>query len=133
MRLHPPGPEGEPIELRTQATIPSASKVDRWLEREKVKKRMCACGCGRPIELVRRHYWTGIPTYRSDCRHRAMQAKRASVTGEEYINAAQLARKLGVGRTTIGRWIRQGKLPEPKRGISGMLLFPKDFQMPSEM
>jgi hypothetical protein len=59
MRLHPPGPEGEPIELRTQATIPSASKV--------------------------------------------------------------------------GRWIRQGKLPEPKRGISGMLLFPKDFQMPSEM
>ncbi|NLX23330.1 MAG: hypothetical protein GXY55_16890 [Phycisphaerae bacterium] len=34
-----------------------------------------------------------------------------------------VARRLGIGRTTLGRWVQAGKLPEPERSISGMLMF----------
>ena len=57
------------------------------------------------------------------CRAHGIQNKRASVTGDKYINGAQLARNLGIGRTTLGRWVKAGKLPKPKKGISGMMLF----------
>jgi len=52
-----------------------------------------------------------------------MQAKRASITGDAYINGTHLARRLGVSRSTLTRWIKTGKLPKPKKSISGMLLF----------
>ena len=34
-----------------------------------------------------------------------------------------MAKKLGIGTTTLGRWIRSRKLPKPEKSISGMLLF----------
>jgi len=52
-----------------------------------------------------------------------MQGKRESVMGDDYINGLELARKLGIGRSTLNRWVRAGKLPKPVKGISGMLLF----------
>lgn len=30
---------------------------------------------------------------------------------------------LGIGRTTLNRWVRAGKLPGPVKSVSGMLLF----------
>ena len=57
------------------------------------------------------------------CRAHGMQNKRASVTGDKYINGAQLAKQLGIGASTLSRWVKAGKLPKPKRSISGMLLF----------
>jgi len=52
-----------------------------------------------------------------------MQNKRASITGDKYVNGAQLARKLGIGASTLSRWVKAGKLPKPEKSISGMLLF----------
>ena len=45
------------------------------------------------------------------------------ITGDKYINGAQLAKRLGIGASTLSRWVKAGKLPKPKKGISGMLLF----------
>ena len=55
-----------------------------------------------------------------------MEGKRASITGRKYVNGAQLARKLGISRSTLGRWVKAGKLPKPKKSISGMLLFDRN-------
>ena len=54
-----------------------------------------------------------------------MQAKRASITGTKYISGTELAKQLGIGRSTLNRQIKAGKLPKPKKSISGMLLFPR--------
>ena len=123
MTLAPPGTASEPLKVETVATVSSNSRIDLWLKEEKAKGRTCACGCGRRIEVKRRHCWRGIPKFHGDCRHKAMQAKRASVTGDKYINGTQLAKQLGIGASTLSRWVKAGKLPKPKRSISGMLLF----------
>ena len=51
-----------------------------------------------------------------------MQRKRAELA-KDYYTGMQAAEKLGIGRTTLGRWLKKGKLPKPKKSISGMLLF----------
>jgi predicted site-specific integrase-resolvase len=38
-----------------------------------------------------------------------------------------MAKKLDIGRTTLRRWIRSGKLLKPEKSISGMLLFPNNL------
>ena len=52
-----------------------------------------------------------------------MAGERAAVMGDDYINGTELAKKLGIGRSTLNRWVRAGKLPKPVKGISGMLMF----------
>ena len=123
MALLPPGTGGKPVEIETVATISSDDKIDLWVREENAKGRLCSCGCGRRIEVKRRHYWMGIPKLHGDCRHKAMQAKRASLAGDKYINGRELAERLGISRSTLGRWVGSGKLPKPKRSLSGMLLF----------
>jgi excisionase family DNA binding protein len=54
-----------------------------------------------------------------------MQAKRAELSGEHYYNGQQAADRLGIGRTTLNRWIRKGKIPGPVKKVSGTLLFDK--------
>ena len=51
-----------------------------------------------------------------------MQRMRAGLA-KGYYTGTQAAEKLGIGRTTLGRWLKKGKLPKPKKSISGMLLF----------
>ena len=123
MTLLPLGAAGEPLKVETVATVSSGNKIDLWLQEQKAKGLTCACGCGRRIEVQRRHYWRGVPKYHYACRAKGMQNKRASITGEKYINGAQLAKQLGIGASTLSRWVKAGKLPKPKTGISGMLLF----------
>ena len=123
MTLLPPGAAGEPVKFETVATISSGNSVDAWLKEQNAKGLTCACGCGRRIEVRRQHYWRGVPKYHYACRAHGMQNKRASITGEKYINGAQLAKQLGIGASTLSRWVKAGKLPKPKRSISGMLLF----------
>jgi len=83
-------------------------------------------GCGRRIAVKRRHYWMGIPKLHGDCRHKGMVAKRAAVTGDKYVNGTELAERLGIRRSALNRWVEAGKLPKPRRGISGMLLFERE-------
>ena len=48
-----------------------------------------------------------------------MQAKRASITGDKYVNCTELARRLGISRSTLNRWVEAGKLPKPESAASG--------------
>ncbi|MCY2926262.1 MAG: helix-turn-helix domain-containing protein [Planctomycetota bacterium] len=73
--------------------------------------------------VTRFHYWRGVPKLHSACRHKGMAGERAAVMGDDYINGTELAKKLGIGRSTLNRWVRAGKLPKPVKGISGMLMF----------
>ena len=123
MTLLPPGATGEPVKVETVATISSDDKIDLWLQEENAKGRTCACGCGRRIEVKRRHYWRGVPKYHYACRANGMQNKRASITGDKYVNGAQLAKQLGIGASTLCRWVKAGKMPKPEKSISGMMLF----------
>ena len=50
-----------------------------------------------------------------------MQRKRRQLA-EGYLTGLQLAEKLGIGRTTLGRWMRTGKL-KPTKSVGGMRLF----------
>jgi predicted DNA-binding transcriptional regulator AlpA len=64
-----------------------------------------------------------VPKYHYACRANGMQNKRASVTGDKYINGTELAKQLGIGRTTLTQWVKAGELPKPEKSISGMMLF----------
>ena len=81
---------------------------------------------GRRIEVKRRDYWRGSPKLRGDCPRKGMQAKRVSITGTTYITGTELAKQLGISRSTLSRWIEAGRLPRPKRSVSGTLLFRRD-------
>ena len=117
---------------RDGGDIPSDDKIDLWVKEQNAKGQKCACGCGRMVAVYRRHYWMGLPKFHGECRHRAMQAKRASVAGGKYINGTELAQRLGIGRSTLKRWVKAGKLPKPEKGISGMLLFRQEQIEPLE-
>lgn len=41
-------------------------------------------------------------------------------TAEGFANLKELTRVFGVGRVTISRWVRDGKLPPPKR-LAGLI------------
>ncbi len=123
MMLTPPEPDAEPVALHAEAAIPTGNKIDAWVQGQNSKSPTCSCGCGRRIEITRRYYWRGIPTLHAACRHKGMQSRRASLVGDKYINGTQLAKRLGIGRTTLNRWIKSGKLLKPEKSISGMLLF----------
>ena len=75
--------------------------------------------------MKRQHYWRGVPKYHYACRANGMQNKRASVTGNKYINGTELAKQLGIGTKTLSRSAKARKLPKPERSISGMMLFDK--------
>ena len=49
--------------------------------------------------------------------------RKGTITGDKYVNGAQLAKQLGIGASTLSRWVKAGKLPKPKKSISGMMLF----------
>jgi len=124
MTLVPPEPAAEPVELQTEAVLPTDDNIiDVWVLEQNAKEPTCACGCGRRIDIQRRHYWRGVPMYHYACRQKGMQGRRKAITGNKYINGTELAKRLGIGRTTLNRWIVAGKLPKPERSISGMLLF----------
>ena len=89
---------------------------------ENQNKHKCKCGCGKFVNVMRLHYWKGLPEFHSSYRRKAMGRKRAKLA-EGYYTGAQAADKLGIGRTTLGRWLRKGKLPKPTKSISGMFLF----------
>jgi len=125
LKLRPPNSNTDlsskyAVPLKGETRLPM-DKVTAWVE-DNEGKHKCKCGCGRIIPIRRQMYWTGIPQYHGDCRHKAMQRKRAELA-KGYYTGSQAAKRLGIGRTTLGRWLKKGKLPKPKKSISGMLLF----------
>jgi len=57
---------------------------------------------------------------------------------EEYYTARTFAKKLGVKRQTVYKWIKEGRLQAEERNIGGftLLLIPRDvadkFEMPTQ-
>jgi hypothetical protein len=45
------------------------------------------------------------------------------IADDHCINGTQLAKRLGIGASTLSRWVKAGKQPEPEKSIAGMLLF----------
>jgi DNA invertase Pin-like site-specific DNA recombinase/predicted DNA-binding transcriptional regulator AlpA len=121
----PPDESPERVDLQATVTIPTGNQVDVWLAEHQALERFCACGCGRKLTVERRHYWRGLPRLNYDCRQKAMEGKRSALVGDKHMNGDQVARYLGIGRTTLSRWVKRGKLPKPESSISRMLLFNK--------
>lgn len=128
LNLRPPGTESDSgtkyaVGLNGEARL-KKDKISAWVD-ENQGKHKCKCGCGKTIPVLRERYWRGIPKYHPDCRYKAMVKKRAELS-EGYYTGMEAAKKLGIGRTTLSRWIKVGKLPMPQKSISGMLLFEKN-------
>lgn len=51
------------------------------------------------------------------------RGERSRVTGEQGIRPARAAEILGVTRSTIYKWVAEGKLPAPKKASSRVSLF----------
>jgi DNA invertase Pin-like site-specific DNA recombinase/predicted DNA-binding transcriptional regulator AlpA len=106
------------IELQTLADYPRG-KVDEWLEQN--KGSVSCRHCGKPVEVRRWHYWNGLPSTHKECALADASQKRAN-PAPGLLNGVQVARLLGIGRTTLGRWMKSGKL-KPVRKEGGVLLF----------
>lgn len=127
MRFRPPGSDDDEaasvaVPLETVATLPKG-EIDRWID-EHQGQHNCAI-CGESVEVLRRHYWHGIPQHHHKCWASQLTAKRSNPEPDRYYNGTQVASLFGVGSSTVGRWTRSGKLPEPTK-VSGVNLYAKD-------
>ena len=87
--------------------------------RENQGKHRCS-ECDKPIEVLRRHFWLGIPKHHHKCWAGSLAARRNQRT-DGLLTGAGVARLLKVGETTIGRWRKSGRLAKPvkvERGTS---------------
>lgn len=108
------------VSLESKVELPPGP-VDAWFQEQKDK---CVCRiCKQPITVNRHHYWHGLPKVHRECGLAESSQKRAN-PGGEFLNGMQAAAKLGIGRTTIGRWIKAGKL-KPVEKRHGVWLFSK--------
>jgi hypothetical protein len=124
LALRPPGadgPEAEEHLVRLQADAEMAKdRVSAWVD-EHQGQHSCK-ECGQPIKVERRHFWRGIPRYHHGCCMRdVLQRRMAPAQG--FYTGQQAADRLGIGRTTLNRWLRQGKVPKPAKVLRTMLLF----------
>lgn len=55
-----------------------------------------------------------------------MDAKPIDINGISYFHAAEVARALGVSRSTLTRWRKTGKVPAGCRFRDGKILFRAD-------
>ena len=108
------------VALESTVELPPGP-IDAWFQEQNGK---CICRiCKKPITVNRHHYWHGLPKVHRECGLAESSQKRAN-PGGEFLNGMQAAAKLGIGRTTIGRWIKSGKL-KPVEKRHGVWLFSK--------
>lgn len=48
-------------EARKKISAAGSEKIDKWIETEQSKHRLCVCGCGEEIVIQRWHFSKGIP------------------------------------------------------------------------
>ncbi len=86
--------------------------------------------CGKPIEILKRHFWMGIPKHHGKCYGTQLILHRLDPIREAgLVTASELARAQGIGRTTVNRWIKSGTLPQPTLML-GAVCFPKALLAP---
>jgi hypothetical protein len=74
-----------------------------WVDLEKAKGRLCACGCAEPIRIAKRHRRVGIPTYRHGHHAGGMTKEVRAIRAEGGMTSGEVARLLGIGLTTLRR------------------------------
>lgn len=99
--------------------------ISAWVAAQ-TGKHLCACGCGNPVQIRPRHHWKGIPPHIQGhhlVHLRKQEEERLHEAG--LLSAPDVARTLGVGRSTLSRLARQ--LPDPvTRGKRSTLRFTPD-------
>lgn len=103
----------------TGARIPS-DRISEWVA-ENQGTRVCP-ECGQGVPVRRHHYWRGLPTHHHACWVRVL-AYRRKRPGAGYYTGQQAADRLGIGRTTLGRWLARKKIPPPVATEGAVLLF----------
>ena len=74
--------------------------------------------CGKPIEVLRRHFWLRIPEHPSPVLGGDAGGTEEPADGRAADGYGD-CRMTGVGDTTVGRWRQSGKLPEPVKRERG--------------
>ncbi len=113
--------EGLTIPVDLVEELPKG-KVDAWLL-DHERKHSCSI-CGEKIQILRRHFWHGIPSYHHRCWASKLTALRSNPDPSKYYNGNQAAEVLGVSRTQFGRLCKAGKVVAVERR-SNVLLFSK--------
>ena len=88
--------------------------------RENQRKHRCT-ECGKPIQVLRRHFWLGTLAHHHKCWAGTLAARRNRRT-DGLLTGAAVARMPGVGDTRIERGRTSGKLLEPvkrERAVAG--------------
>ena len=99
------------IRLTREKLTPS-----EWAAAEDAKDHRCACGCGGRIKVLRGHLWRGIPQYLRAHHPMAMTREVKVIRDGGFLTAAQVARELGIGTTTLYRLEGRAYAPVPRRG-----------------
>ena len=96
--------------------------ITAWLKAEQAAGHSCE-QCGKPVAVRRVHYWRGVPKIHHRCVGKVLAAKRRKAVGKDY-TAGDVCKRLGIGRSTVGRWVASGKLT-PIRYEGKVLVFAK--------
>ncbi|HEX8323448.1 MAG TPA: recombinase family protein [Tepidisphaeraceae bacterium] len=120
--LRTPGVRSEIVQAAIETPMP-LDKPAAWLA-ENQGKHKCE-QCGKPVTLVRHHFWQGIPKHHGKCWTREL-ARRRNHRDDGLLTGAALARLFGVGDSTICRWRQSGKLPKPLKGDRGTWLWSRE-------
>ena len=115
----PPGSDAAAVRLAADARIP-ADRISEWVAEHQGTRACPECGGDVPVE--RRHYWRGLPTHHRGCWTRVLAARRKR-PADGYYTGQQAADRLGIGRTTLGRWLKARKVPPPVATEGAVLLF----------
>jgi hypothetical protein len=75
----------------------------QWLDLEKAKGRLCACGCGEPIRIKPHHRLKGVPRFHPGHHVGGMTKVVAEIRARGGMTASEAANELGIGRTTLVR------------------------------
>ena len=82
------------------------AEVIEWIKEEQSKHRLCACGCGREIQIRKSHRWNGVPQYIIGHQHIRKHNRQKSIELDEWLKAEQTKSHLctcGCGQEIIIR------------------------------
>jgi site-specific DNA recombinase len=106
-----PSPLTHAVRLSGKLRIePEPDPIAMWVTAETEKAPRCACGCGGAVVVLPRHHSMGIPRYihghhyPSPSRLMGLHRQIAEVHAAGLLTAADVARELGVGATTVRRY-----------------------------
>jgi hypothetical protein len=109
--------DGRTVEVRKNLEIwePRADRGSRWAARVQPEAPLCACGCGRAVELKGRHRSKGAPRYAHGHHPNPIRRAYDKLCSQGYRLVADVCLELGVSPTTLRRLEVRGVLPRARR------------------